>query len=164
MQALEVELSVSAADVRQGCRVGSGLCTRLRRHRGLRLFPILHYHWKPALTVFSRPAEALDLDDKLQKRMPLGDSRSHLGSDMRRRWRNSEQAVRRSIPIRLRLITSMPVPASRGQARAGSRAFRACGRNQAGRYHLVPVNSVYRSLGRDRIKREPHEEASKSRT
>src|SRR5947207_1097479 len=108
--------------------------------------------WKLASTAFWPPARRrwLWTIDSPKHMLPEG-SRSHSGNDMRKQSRNSKRQSR-LIPIHSRLITSMPVPASRrGKLERAATLFERAAENKPDDYQaLCLLIQVYRSLGRPR--------------
>ena len=114
-----------------------------------------------ALTVFSPRARRRWLwKTASPKRMPPEGSRFHLGSGTRKRRRNSKRPSR-SILIRSKVITSMPVPASLRESSSGQPRCSSV-RQKTSRTTINPCACRFRSIGRLAgigIGRVPHEGA-----
>src|SRR4029077_2696931 len=93
---LEIELPIGPPDVRQRGRIGSALCTRLRRHRRLRFFPV------PAL--------------------PFGSGDRHYPGDRCESAGFGRPTCRSACFARARAVTWATIRGSNGGIRKGNRA------------------------------------------
>ena len=125
-------------------------------------FLFLHYHVDVALdSILATSAKALALEDGLAEAHASRGSRFRSGSDMTRRWRNSN-GPSRSTRIRSRLITSAPVPASRRVSSSGQLRFSSV-RQKSSRTTIKAWSCCMRYIARldvIGIKRMPRGEAS----